>query len=287
MNFRTDLALEAAENLADASPEDFDQTRTENGDTVVTKINVKTARGAELIGKPPGIYVTAEIPPLSDNDEALEQEAYVIAGELSAMLPRKGTVLVVGIGNSSITPDALGPMAAGMVLATRHIDKEFARSTGLDNLRPVAVSVPGVLGQTGIETSETVKGLCGMMKPSVVIAVDALASRSLSRLGCTVQLCDSGISPGSGIGNNRQALNKDTLGIPVVGLGVPTVVDAEVIARELTGSTEEFSPRGASMMVTPREIDLVIRRASKLAAMAINAALQPAYSPLELIAVAM
>lgn len=229
------------------------------------------------------------MPPLSDNDDKLVEYARLIGRELAALLPERGTVLVTGLGNESITPDALGPRASRMVLATRHIQGEFARSSGLDDLRATAVLAPGVLGQTGVESGEIVGGLCEVVHPAAVIAIDALASRSVARLGCTVQLCDTGIAPGSGVGNNRKELTEQLLGIPVIGLGVPTVVDARTLAAELTGredAAEQVAPRGAQMMVTPREIDLIISRASRLVAMAVNAALQPDYSPLELIAVA-
>lgn len=198
-------------------------------------------------------------------------------------------MLVVGLGNEAITPDALGPQAAKMVLATRHIRGEFARTAGLEDLRPTAVMAPGVLGNTGVESGEMAEGVIAVINPAAVVAIDALAAQSLSRLGCTVQLSDTGIAPGSGVGNNRRALNRETLGIPVVAVGVPTVVDAVTLAEELTGREEaagEVTPRGAGMMVTPREVDLMIRRASRLVAMSVNAALQPAYSPLELTAAA-
>ena len=286
MECRTDLALEAVADSGLSS--DITQEVSQAGEATITRIVVGSERAAREIGKPPGTYITVEVPPLSDNEELLEQLAQAIAGELRGLLPKEGTVLVIGLGNSSITPDALGPQAADMVLATRHIRGEFARSMGLDDLRPTAVLTPGVLGQTGVESGEMAAGLCSAVKPAAVIAVDALAARSLSRLGCTVQLCDTGISPGSGVGNNRRALTEELLGVPVIGMGVPTVVDAATIARELTGdaAADIVNPRGASMIVTPREVDLVIRRAARLVAMAINAALQPEYSPLELIAAA-
>lgn len=286
MECRTDLALEAVADSGLSS--DITQEVSQAGEATITRIVVGSERAAREIGKPPGTYITVEVPPLSDNEELLEQHAQAIAGELRGLLPKEGTVLVIGLGNSSITPDALGPQAADMVLATRHIRGEFARSMGLDDLRPTAVLTPGVLGQTGVESGEMAAGLCSAVKPAAVIAVDALAARSLSRLGCTVQLCDTGISPGSGVGNNRRALTEELLGVPVIGMGVPTVVDAATIARELTGdaAADIVNPRGASMIVTPREVDLVIRRAARLVAMAINAALQPEYSPLELIAAA-
>ncbi len=284
MNGRTDLALEAAEYAAAAGALDgVEQTVCHDADATFTRTRVCTAAAAERLGKAPGRYVTAQVPPLGDNEERLERHARRIAEELAALLPPDGEVLVVGLGNAAITPDALGPWTADMVLATRHIRGEWARSVGLDDLRPVAVVQPGVLGQTGVESGELIAGVCRTLSPVAVIAVDALAARSLSRVGCTVQLCDTGIAPGSGVGNHRRALTRELLGVPVIGVGVPTVVDAATIARELGGAE---AAAGAQMMVTPREVDLMVRRAARLVAMTINAALQPAYSPLELIAVA-
>lgn len=288
MQIRTDLAIEAAERLAEAAPGVSREAEEADG-MRLTRIVIRDEQGARALGRPRGTYLTAELPPLSDNDEEMEEKAKCLGGQLRRLLPAKGTVLVVGLGNRAITPDALGPQAAGMVMATRHIEGEFARSAGLDDLRPAAVLIPGVLGQTGVESVEIVRGVCGVVRPSAVIVIDALAARSVARLGCTVQLCDTGIAPGSGVGNHRAQLDRDTLGVPVIGMGVPTVVDARTIALELTGreeAAEEVTPRGAAMMVTSREIDLIIDRASRLVAMTINAALQPAYSPLSLITAA-
>lgn len=245
-------------------------------------------RSAQVLNRKAGTYVTAQFPPLTDNEKDLEPMACAIGEELRALLPKQGTVLVVGLGNEGITPDALGPRVARMVLATRHIGGEFARSAGLCDLRPVAVVSTGVLGNTGMESGEMAAGLCRQIAPAAVIAVDALACGSLSRLGCTIQLCDSGIAPGSGVGNNRTVLDRETLGVPVVGMGVPTVVDAVTLARDLTGTDggESVTPAGRVMMVTPREVDLMIARAARLVAMSINAALQPDYSPLDLITAA-
>ena len=292
MQIRTDLALDAAEKAPDMprlTEQDVEKTQLMEGEATVTRIHIHSGAGSEALGRAPGRYITVEVPPLSDNDDKLVEYARLIGRELAALLPERGTVLVTGLGNESITPDALGPRASRMVLATRHIQGEFARSSGLDDLRATAVLAPGVLGQTGVESGEIVGGLCEVVHPAAVIAIDALASRSVARLGCTVQLCDTGIAPGSGVGNNRKELTEQLLGIPVIGLGVPTVVDARTLAAELTGredAAEQVAPRGAQMMVTPREIDLIISRASRLVAMAVNAALQPDYSPLELIAVA-
>ena len=289
MQFRTDLAIEVADEAQHLTDEDVGKDTFREGDTCVTRLHIRTDRAARALGKPQGAYITVEVPPLTDNEETLGKAAGLVANELTALLPAEGSVLVVGLGNRAITPDALGPESADMVLATRHIGGEFARSVGLDDLRPTAVLTPGVLGQTGTESGEIVRGVCTVVHPVAVVVVDALAARSVARLGCTVQLCDTGIAPGSGVGNNRQPLNAETLGVPVIGMGVPTVVDAATIAREFSDRGEEapdLTPRGAQMMVTPREVDVMIRRAARLVAMAINGALQPDYNPLELIAVA-
>lgn len=289
MQFRTDLAIEVADEAKHLTDEDVGKDTFREGDTCVTRLHIRTDRAARALGKPQGAYITVEVPPLTDNEETLGKAAGLVANELTALLPAEGSVLVVGLGNRAITPDALGPESADMVLATRHIGGEFARSVGLDDLRPTAVLTPGVLGQTGTESGEIVRGVCTVVHPVAVVVVDALAARSVARLGCTVQLCDTGIAPGSGVGNNRQPLNAETLGVPVIGMGVPTVVDAATIAREFSDRGEEapdLTPRGAQMMVTPREVDVMIHRAARLVAMAINGALQPDYNPLELIAVA-
>lgn len=289
MQFRTDLAIEAAQAEDEKRLPGINQRSRQVEDIKLTNIIIEDERGERALGRPRGTYITAELPPLSDDEQHIEQKAKLLGSELGSLMPQEGVVLVVGLGNQSVTPDALGPRAAGMVLATRHIEGEFARSTGLDKLRPAAVFVPGVLGQTGVESGEMVRGICDIVKPAAVIVIDALAARSVERLGCTVQICDTGIAPGSGVGNNRIALNLETLGAPVIGLGVPTVVDARTVAMELTGREEAgdmVTPRGAQMMVTPREIDLIIRRASQLVAMTVNAALQPEYSPLSLVSAA-
>lgn len=282
MQYRTDLAMEAADTtLAHATREWCE------GTVNLCRIAVDE-NAARQLGKPAGDYLTASLSPLTDNERDFEGIAGVLGKQLHQLLPSSGTVLVVGLGNESITPDALGPRTAAQVLATRHIPAELARSVGLTHLRPCAVVSTGVLGDTGVESSELVAGVCRTVCPTVVIAVDALAARSLSRLGCTVQISNTGIAPGSGVGNNRRALNQQTLGVPVIGVGVPTVVDAATVARDLIGNEggETVSPRGAAMMVTPREVDVMIERAARLLAMTIHAAVQPHYSPLELLSLA-
>ena len=277
MQYRTDLALEAAREQARTVRE----WETDGVHLLRLQVDERTA---QRLNKPSGVYLTAVLSPLTDDETRLESTARVLGKELRRLLPPQGTVLVVGLGNEAITPDALGPRAASLVLATRHIPDELARSVGLTDLRPCAVVTPGVLGNTGVESSELVAGVCRAVRPCAVIAIDALAACELSRLGCTVQLSDTGIAPGSGVGNDRRALNRDTLGVPVIGMGVPTVVDACTLVRDLT--EEELEPHGTAMMVTPREIDLMIDRAARLLAMTVHAALQPTYSPLELLTIA-
>lgn len=189
-------------------------------------------------------------------------------------------MLVVGLGNTEITPDSLGPKTSSHILATRHISGEIARATGLDKLRPVAVMQTGVTGQTGIETGEYIMSVVKRIKPNAVVAIDALASRRLERLGCTLQISDTGISPGAGVGNHRTKINRETIGVPVIAIGVPTVVDVQTLANDLIGdefnsqTKEQISPHGRQMVVIPREIDLLTERASRLIAFALNGALQ-------------
>ena len=296
---RTDLAMEARELWQERAGQAAElpgvqAEERERAGMPVTVVRVLDEAGERALGKPRGTYITLTLEGGETRaDGAFPRAVEAVAAELGALLEQvdldRGPVLVAGLGNRAITPDALGPESADMVLATRHIGGEFARSVGLDDLRPTAVLTPGVLGQTGTESGEIVRGVCTVVHPVAVVVVDALAARSVARLGCTVQLCDTGIAPGSGVGNNRQPLNAETLGVPVIGMGVPTVVDAATIAREFSDRGEEapdLTPRGAQMMVTPREVDVMIHRAARLVAMAINGALQPDYNPLELIAVA-
>ncbi len=280
MQLRTDLALERQE-LCGAV--DGVVRRVERrGGVTVTQIRVCSAAAARAIGKPPGVYVTLEIPALTDAGGTLDDAHAALVRALAMLLPKRGTVLVVGLGNPAITPDALGPKTADKVLATRHISRELARSVGLSGLRSAAVFRPGVLGQTGVETRELIRGVVQRVRPAAVLAIDALASRSLRRLGCTVQLADSGISPGSGVGNARSELSPASLGVPVVSLGVPTVVDAATLAQDLLSAQSPppaVEPEGRQMMVTPREIDLLIDRAAALLSHAVNCALHPAVPP--------
>ena len=276
MDFRTDLALERCEILPEMTADGVFSEVSEYGGVRLTKIKITNKRGEKKIGKPQGTYITAEIPPLTKYSVCDEELIDLLGSQLSSLLPKEGTVLTVGLGNEEITPDALGPDSCSVILATRHISGELAKSVGLGNLRPCAVLSPGVLGQTGVESAEIIKGLVDFINPSAVIVIDALAARRLSRLGCTFQMADSGIVPGSGVNNARSAINKETLGVPVISIGVPTVVDALTLVNDITGNNKSTYPYlEENMIITSREIDLVIGRASKLVGMTINKALQP------------
>lgn len=282
MIFRTDLAIEAKESSTQVADGIF-QTEEEHKSCKITRIFIREQEAAQQMNKEVGTYVTLEMPPISDTIDLEDENQELLRKEIAELLPKEGLVLVAGLGNRQITPDALGPMTVGQVLATRHIQGELARVTGLTGLRAAAVIAPGVLGNTGLETAEFLQGICKQLRPAAVIVIDALAARSLARLGCTVQLSDTGISPGEGVGNRRPRIDKETMGAPVVSIGVPTVVDVETLALDLFGgdyrkaekNEEKLTPRGARMVVTPREIDLLVARAAKMVAMGINRALNP------------
>ncbi len=288
MNIRTDLAIEQRE-LHPHEEEGVQSEEFTSGKATISRIKITNEAGQQALGKAKGTYITVEVPPIS-TDAGIDAElTETLSKELENLLPQSGLVLVAGLGNSDITPDALGPKAASTVLATRHITGEVAKATGLGDLRGVAVLSPGVLGQTGIETGEIIAGIVEKIKPTAVIVIDALASRRLQRLGCTVQMTDSGISPGAGVGNNRKEISAATLGVPVIAIGVPTVVEAATLAYDITGSEpddeklSEIEPRGAKMIVTPREIDTLISRAAMLISHSINCALQKSLTPDDLL----
>ena len=275
MEPRTDLALEKREILGKKEPEGVESSEFSEGGVSFTKIKIINKKGSEILGKPIGTYITAEIPQLMKNPINDEETIEAIANQLRNLIPKNGAVLVAGLGNTDITPDAVGPKSVSMVLATRHIDKSLSEEIGLGELRSVAGFIPGVLGRTGLEAAESVRGIAASIEPSAVIVVDALAARRLSRLGTTVQISDTGIIPGSGVGNARKEITERSVGVPVISVGVPTVVDVGTLVNDLTGSKSELSEENRNMIITPREIDIVIERASELIGMAINKALQP------------
>ena len=283
MNFRTDLALERCENLDKKSLDGINMDIIEKDGARITRIDVLDEKGERAVGKPKGRYVTVEVAPFTHQAQFIDETLEAVADEIRRIVPQKGSVLVAGLGNMSITPDALGPKCASMIFATRHITGELLRSTGLSGLRCVTSVSTGVAGETGAEAGEIIKGIVQTVNPDVVITVDALAARNVERLGRTIQMCDTGIIPGSGVGNSRQEISEKTIGVPVISIGVPTVVDAATLIMDCTGNEKSVSEKAESMMVTPREIDLMIERAAKLTSLAVNRALQPDISAEDLL----
>ena len=256
MTLRTDLAIESAAGI---KPSDGvgTATRTEGG-CKITETRILTDSAAEKTGKPKGTYLTAEVGNIAQGLVEAGGTADVLCRLLCSILPPFSSALVIGLGNPSLTADALGPRTANGVLATRHIEKALAESIGLAGLNSVSVLSPGVLGQTGMEAAEVVRAAVRTVAPDVVIVIDALAAADTARLGTTVQMNNFGIAPGAGVGNRRKEISQHTLGIPVVAVGVPTVTATE----------------NENLIITSREIDLLIQRASELLSHAINFSLQ-------------
>lgn len=294
MNFRTDLAIERREYKEKEKIDGvLSKDKIEKG-IKVTTIEILDEKGEALLSKPKGKYITVEVNSFEYGSEDFFNATEVVAKELSSILPPGGSILVAGLGNEDITPDALGPKALSLLLATRHIDADLSNSLGLGELRSVAGIVPGVLGKTGIETVEIISGVVKRIKPSCVIVIDALASRSTARLGTTVQMCDTGVEPGSGVGNKRKGIKQEILGVPVIAVGVPTVVDAVTMALDVfEKSGIEIGQRALvnklreqrGMMVTPKGVDSLIDKAAHLIAMSINKALQPSLSLQDIMAI--
>lgn len=280
MDFRTDLALERCEFLGKTEIEGVKIEAFHAKKARVSRIEVTNSKGEDAIGKPQGTYVTVEVAPFARHAQFIDDSLDALTEEIRRFLPENGSVLVAGLGNMKITPDALGPKCASMIFSTRHITGELLKETGLSGLRTVSSFSTGVTGDTGAEASELLRGIVEAIRPDAVITVDALAARSVSRLGNTVQMCSTGIVPGSGVGNARKEISEKTLGVPVIAIGVPTVVDAATLVADCSGVDRlDLSDDAMQMMVTPREVDLMIERAAKLTALAINCALQPDISP--------
>ncbi len=282
MNVRTDLALEKEEFITNSENTGIKKRKKRTEKTEVTEIEIVSSDGEKAIGKPKGRYITVEMTEFSCDSEILDDRLTSLTAEIKRLLPDgEDPVLVAGIGNENITPDALGPLCAKSIFSTRHIDSRLAYEIGFKSLHPVCTLATGVLGQTGIETGEIIKSVVLSILPRAVILVDALAAASLSRLGRTVQITDTGITPGSGVGNSRAEISEKTLGVPVIAIGVPTVVDAVTLARDVTENArlENTVENAKNMMVTPREIDVMVKRAAKLIALSVNCALQPEIEP--------
>ncbi len=309
-HIRTDLALEAKESFAEDDVKirgvRIDTREDEETEVKTTTVVIETENGAKTMGKPVGTYITMEAPNMSLPDEDYHRE---ISEELSAHLQklmgkREKSVLVVGLGNRDVTPDALGPRVVENIQITRHMIREYGQMA-LEGGRTNEVSslVPGVMAQTGMETLEIIKGVAEETKPEVILVIDALAARSTRRLSRTIQITDTGINPGSGVGNHRNGINRQTLGIPVIAIGVPTVVDAATIVNDTMESLVEsmdasgrmkslggalgtlnraekhqmirelISPHLNTMFVTPKDIDETVKRISYTISEGINLAL--------------
>lgn len=287
---RTDLALEARELWQESAGETTKLSGVEAHEGIrdgipVTTVRVLDEKGEQALGKPRGCYVTLTLEGLASRQEDIFQRAVqAVAGELFELMkdiPPQTLVLVAGLGNRSITPDAVGPKVHEHTLVTRHLVQRMPEQFGA--LRPVASLAAEVLGSTGVESGEVVRAVCKTIQPACVIAVDALASRSVERLCRTVQLSDTGITPGSGVGNHRLGLNRETLGIPVMAVGVPTVVDGATLAADLMGTQElPRLGRGQELLVTPKDIDSQVADLAKVIGYGINLALQPGMTVEEL-----
>lgn len=304
-NIRTDLALEEKERFESDQvevqgvvlEEEYDKER----EIRVTTVRIETENGAKTMGKPVGTYLTIEAPNLSSPDEGIHREvseelAKYLIEVMKKIIPESEhdkEVLVIGLGNRQATPDALGPYVADNLNVTRHIVKEYGKYAALEEMNcVVSAIVPGVMAQTGMETSEIIKGVVRETKPDLLIVIDALAARNSRRLNRTIQIADTGINPGSGVGNYRNAITKETIGVPVIAIGVPTVVDAVTIVSDtmenllsaletseslkgvglvLGGYSEAekyelikelIAPNLNSMFMTPKDIDETVKRLS-------------------------
>ena len=282
MAFRTDLAVEAIENhkTAAALPHVRQSDRTLEG-FAVHEVRILSEDAAREIGKPQGRYLTLELDALIRREEdAFPRACKALSTLLRELLPHPndGPVLIAGLGNRMITPDAIGPQTADHVIATRHLVSQSPEVFA--DWRPVSALAPGVLGQTGVETGEVICGVLDRVRPAAVIAVDALAAGRLSRLLRTVQLADTGITPGAGVGNARAALNEETLGVPVIAVGVPTVVDGGTLAHEISSqlgqpACEALDDLSQPVMITTRDIDHEVADISRMIGYAVNMALHP------------
>ncbi len=294
MAIRTDLALELRDSIkSEHIPGILSTQRHEEYNILVTNVEVKSEIGQRTIGKPIGKYVTIEATEVLNRD--LEVEDYIaklLSEELKKMLPQDEdyTTLVVGLGNRDITPDALGCATAESLMVTRHI-REYLPREVQEDVRSVCAITPGVLGVTGIESASIVKSIVDNVKPKVVVIIDSLASKSTQRIGTTFQITDTGISPGSGVGNKRIGLNTETLGAKVIAIGVPMVVYTSTIVNDIIlemaqNSVKEQDLRALvegvlpqnDMVVTPKEIDTMIKDVSGIIAKSLNMSLHKSIS---------
>ncbi len=308
-----DLALEAHDIVRGDTGQEIPGVQMEKQSfdhAQVTVIRILDASAEPVMGKPVGTYITIDAPEIRKNDKQVHNEiAEILAKQLGTLLKigPQASVLIVGLGNWNSTPDALGPRVVNYTLVTRHL-KKYTPQDLSGGLRPVSALAPGVLGITGIETAEIIKGVVEKTGPDLIIAIDALAAQVTERIATSIQLADTGIAPGSGIGNQRLGINRQSMGIPVIAIGIPTVVNAAVIAK---GALDQFlqelaanpavsqavknlnpivleqiiknvlGPYNTNLMVTPKEIDDLIESISRIVAGGISIALHPSVNPEE------
>lgn len=277
MENRTDLALELKEEKLDDKSKLSGVTIKTRIDTTnhikETKIIIKDKQGEKALGKPMGQYITIETKDLARNDQGYHQEmSEALFQNLNDMIPRNAKVLVAGLGNAEVTADALGPKVVGNLCITRHLKREGMLSSAME----LSAIAPGVMAQTGVETSEILESVVKKINPDVMIAIDALAARSSFRLNRTIQISDTGIAPGSGVGNHRNEITEKTIGIPVLAVGVPTVISVPAIINELIEQDEveeayeKFDEEFLAMHVTPKNIDESMKRISYTISEGIN-----------------
>ena len=306
INFRTDLALERRDifkksnNLDEIDGIDAEE-KVIDENLKVSKVKITNSNGEQAIGKPIGDYITIDIKNLKIADEEeIQKSAEILSNELKLIINKhidyKDDILIAGLGNLHVTPDSLGPKVVSDIDITRHIIKYMPQYID-ENARPVSAISPGVLGTTGIETLEVLEGVIDKIKPKMLIVIDALASRSIERISSTIQLSDTGIVPGAGVGNTRKELSKKTLGIPVIAIGIPTVVESAVLVNDCLDLfieklqeeaksneylnklkeqdnyeeiKEALNPYDYNMIVTPKEIDELIKNMASIVARGIN-----------------
>lgn len=279
---RTDLALEARESIEDKAEglhgvtveEDYDEAC----DVHITKVVVETKNGAKILGKPMGTYITLEAPAMTEPEEDYHQEiSEILAREIREILPepdREQSILVVGLGNREVTADSLGPNVVDNLFINRHIVREYGKvAYNRSKMHQVSSLIPGVMAKTGMESAEIIKGVIGETKPDMVIVIDALAARSTKRLNRTIQITNTGIHPGSGVGNHRNAITQESLHVPVLALGVPTVVDAATIVGDAMGERPVALKELNNMYVTTKDVDQQIQQISHILCDGINKAL--------------
>lgn len=289
MNYRTDLAIEASELLEEARQQAVGYIKKErqiDDDIRITEITIKTPEGEAAFGKPPGSYITMEVEGILEQKDGIKERAgRAFAEELKRMVPFDYYLkaLVVGLGNEKVTPDSLGPHTVDKVKITAHLFEIF-EADGDWEMANVSGFNPSVTGVTGMETAELIQKVVSLTKPDVAIVIDSLAARSIERMSTTIQLCDTGIEPGAGMGNRRKAISKETLGCKVISIGVPTVIDSRTLiieAGEKISSWNDaelekyLASRDFRMIVTSTDIDEIIKDFSEIIANAINITLHP------------